>query len=120
SSWRGAMIFYLCTERNAETMAPWVATWGEALANRVVTMHYETLSQYRSLPQGTYIFADLEFLTEAQKRLAEVLWDQLAAAGEKVRLLNHPRRSAMRYELLKTLRERGILAYDVHRATELP
>jgi hypothetical protein len=114
------MIVYLCTANNSQGMATWLGSWGSALAGRMAIMYYEALTQYRTLPQGAYIFSDLELLSDGQTRLAESLWDQLAAAGDKVRLLNHPARALRRYDLIKALRSRQMLPYDVYRATELP
>src|SRR3954465_3108339 len=59
----GRMIIYLCTKRNSETMASWLRTWGSAMADRLAIIHYEALTEYRSLPPAAYLFADLELLT---------------------------------------------------------
>jgi hypothetical protein len=99
---------------------PWVQKWAKGLVGRLAVLNYENLTEYRSVPPGAYIFSDLELLTERQKALLTELWVRLASEGSRVRLLNHPQRSLMRYDLLKALRQRGLLAYDVHRATELP
>jgi len=114
------MIIYLCTKRNSEAMASWLRTWGRSMANHIAVMPYDGLTEYRSLPPAAYLFADLELITDAQRRLAASLWNQLSATGRRARLLNHPTRSLMRYDLLKTLHRRELLAYNVYRATELP
>src|SRR5438552_2852732 len=114
------MILYLCTADNSETIKPWVQRWAPGLGGRIAILNYEALTQYRSAPPATYIFADLELLTEPQRRLATAFWERLSAEGSQVKLFNHPQRSLMRYELLKELRRQGLLAYGVHRATELP
>jgi hypothetical protein len=51
------------------------------------------------LPNGTYIFSDLDRLTKIQAALAALVWEQLALGGRSVQLLNHPQRSRRRYEL---------------------
>ena len=114
------MIIYLCTAGNSKTMAAWLPQWGGELVGRIGVLHYEMLPEYRALPAATYIFSDLELLTRQQKRLVACIWERLAAEGPRVRLLNHPLRALGRYEMLAALRERGMLAYEVHRASELP
>ena len=72
----------------------------------------------RTLPAGTYIFADVERLSAEDTVRADLLWKALASAGVGVRLVNHPGRSMRRYELLRTLYERGINRFNVYRLTE--
>src|SRR5262249_31117849 len=116
----GFMIFFLFTQRNLFSFKSWLRTWGSAVSGRGPVLLFVKLTPFCSAVPGTYIFSDLELLTPWQKGMATELWDRLAVAGGRVKLLNHPRRSLMRYELLKALRERGRLAYDAYRATELP
>jgi hypothetical protein len=79
---------------------------------------YETLPTI--LPRGTYIFADLERLSSAQATLAAEVWAQLAAAGDGVRLLNHPVKAARRLTLLRRLHEAGWNTFRAFRATDQP
>ncbi|MGH7264503.1 MAG: hypothetical protein ACREMB_06550 [Candidatus Rokuibacteriota bacterium] len=79
---------------------------------------YRYLRAPRRAKPGTYIFADLELLSPADLQKAVVLWQSLADGGPGIRLLNHPARSMRRYELLRTLHERGINRFDVYRLTE--
>ena len=67
---------------------------------------------------GVYIFADLELLSREEARRAAALWTELADTGRAMRLVNHPTRSMRRYELLRTLYERGINRFNVYRVTE--
>jgi hypothetical protein len=71
----------------------------------------------RRLPPSAYIFSDIERLSPETADRAAFLWRSLAGhAG--TRLLNHPTRSMRRYELLRTLYERGINAFNVYRLSE--
>jgi hypothetical protein len=76
----------------------------------------QSLRTRRTLPAGTYVFADVERLSPEETVKADVLWKALAASG--ARLINHPARSMRRYELLRTLYERGINRFNVYRLTE--
>jgi hypothetical protein len=69
-------------------------------------------------PRGHYIFSDLELLSEDEAQRAALVWQAVAEAHPEVRLLNHPTRSMRRYELLRSLRERGMNTFDVYRLGE--
>jgi hypothetical protein len=73
----------------------------------------------RLLREGTYIFAATDQLTPADTNVAAAVWQALADSGRPVRLLNHPSRSLRRYELLRTLYERGVNRFNVYRLTEV-
>lgn len=77
-----------------------------------------TLRAGRALPRGTYVFADVERLSAEDTVKASMLWKALASASPGVRMLNRPGRSMRRYELLRTLHERGINRFNVYRPTE--
>ena len=77
-----------------------------------------SLRAWRALPRGTYVFADVERLSAEDTVKAEVLWKALVSAGLGVRMLNRPGRSMRRYELLRSLHERGINRFNVYRLTE--
>jgi hypothetical protein len=100
------MIYFLTTPQNADTIRVYLKVAGADIAGRLVPMVYEELFAAPALPDGTYCFADLELLTEAQRGRAARHWQELAARG--CRLLNHPTRSLLRFELLQELRRRGV------------
>jgi hypothetical protein len=71
-----------------------------------------------ALPLGTYIFADLDYLTPEETQRAAFVWRTLAESHPGRRLLNHPTRSMRRYELLRNLYERGHNTFNAYRVTE--
>jgi hypothetical protein len=79
---------------------------------------FRCLSAPRQPKPGAYIFADLERLSPGELQKAAIVWQALTDAGAGIRLLNHPTRSMRRYELLRTLHERGINHFDAYRLTE--
>ncbi|MFB9990439.1 hypothetical protein ACFFLM_00330 [Deinococcus oregonensis] len=81
-------------------------------------LSYETAFALRELPQGTYIFADLERLSGADLGRAAWLWQQLAVRGDRMQLLNHPTQVKQRFELLRTLHTQGLNDFDVYRLDE--
>jgi hypothetical protein len=111
------MIFYLSTQSNSFTIYEYL-NCGIGTLPPLRPLSYESVLQARVLHTGTYIFSDLDRLS--QKHLPGVMgvWSQLRAAGGCVRLLNHPTASMGRYELLRTLYEKGINLFNVYRLTE--
>ena len=112
------MIFYLVCKEHAGTITRYRASWGRALARCIQPISYERLMKTGTLQAGTYIFSDIERLAPETARLAATVWEDLSHAGQAVRLLNHPTRSMRRYELLRTLYERGPNRFNIYRLTE--
>jgi hypothetical protein len=110
--------FYLVTQMHGYTMRLFIDSWGRDCASRITVLPYENLIWSDMLKPGTYIFSDIERLTDKERGTAAKVWDELSRAGTGVRLLNHPMRSIGRYELLRTLDERGFNQFTVYRATE--
>jgi len=113
------MLYYLVTRDHRYTIKNYLKHWGSHLVPHIKVLVYEELNQLRSLPLGTYIFSDIERLTPEQVEMVTRVWEKLARGGNSVRLLNHPTRSMRRYQLLRTLYERGINQFNVYRLTEL-
>jgi hypothetical protein len=114
------MIFYAVTERHAYTMRSYLQSWGQHLLPHVHLFPYERLLEPMELkvPPGTWIFSDVDRLPPAMQEAAIRFRDRLVGVPGRFRLLNDPARSMHRYELLRTLHERGENAYDVYRLTE--
>jgi hypothetical protein len=111
------MIFYLVTSKGQSTIREYLRTVGRPLAGIIGVIPYEQLRLMRSLPVGVYLFSDIERLGGEEAETAAEAWQALSAAG--VRVLNHPTRSLRRYELLRTLHDRGINQHDVRRVIDL-
>lgn len=96
-------------------------TWGSRLGGSVRFIWYEDLAQLDELPGATcYVFADLERLRpEGLRRTAE-LADVLAGTETMPRIVNHPGHVLLRYEFLRTLHERGVNPFQVHRVPPIP
>jgi len=70
-------------------------------------------------PNGrVYIFSDIDRLHPAQRERAGMLWDALRVAPGTRLILNDPRRSLCRYELLRLLHDRGQNVFNVYRLSE--
>jgi hypothetical protein len=81
----------------------------------VTTLFYEDLAFGGRLRPGTYVFSDLERLTDAQLELAKHAWRTMAARPEAYRLFNDPSQALRRYDLLKALHANGINGFQAYR-----
>ena len=112
------MIFYVVTGPHLYTITGFLETYGRHLASRVKVVFYEQLTGMRHFPAGTYIFSDIERLSPAMTEVAAQVWNTLSAAGDHIRLLNHPTQAMRRYELLRMLYEEGSNRFNIYRLTE--
>jgi len=112
------MIVYLATRDELAVHAGYLATWGRSVAPSIRLMSYEELFERRRLPEATWVFADLERLSFADREKAAAVWRRLARDQPHRRRLNHPLRSRRRYSLLRALFEAGINDFDVFRVEE--
>lgn len=112
------MIRFLTTRRNATPIRVYLAAEGFPLARALVPMTYERLFAQKHHPAGTYCFADLELLSDAERERAAAIWQELADRG--CRLLNHPTRSLLREDLLRELHAKGVNRFEVFRPGEAP
>jgi hypothetical protein len=109
------MIRILLTRAHSYTIQHYLESWGRDVRNCVKTLCYEDLAFGHHLKPGTYIFADLERLDEAQLDFAKHIWRTLAARPESYRLLNDPSKVLRRYELLKALHANGTNTFEAYR-----
>jgi hypothetical protein len=109
------MIHILLSRRHAYTIQTYLESWGRDLRGRLLTTYWEDLAFGCALRPGTYIFSDIERLTEPQRELARRTWKTLSARPEAFRLLNNPDKVLRRYELLKALHAAGVNRFRAHR-----
>lgn len=81
-------------------------------------MTYDHLFETTNVPSGTYIFCDLERLSDLELYVAAAIYAELKAKG--LRVLNDPAAARTRYGLLRALSVAGINSFDVHRAEGCP
>jgi hypothetical protein len=92
----------------------YIASRSGSLDQLAGVLHYEDLPECLSFPSGTYVFLALDQLTPGGIRMVIELQDRLCAAGLPV--LNDPRRTLLRYDLLAALHREGINRHGVVRA----
>ncbi|MEO6436166.1 MAG: hypothetical protein ABIP55_10445 [Tepidisphaeraceae bacterium] len=109
------MIQLLLTHAHAYTLGQYHDTWGRDARGLIKPLYYEDLAFGAALTPGTYIFADLERLDDAQLELARAAWQLMLTRPDDFRLLNDPSKVLRRYELLKALHAAGINRFAAHR-----
>jgi len=110
------MLYYIATSREQYTIRKHLRHYGQPVAGFVRPRSYSQLFRAGSLPAGAYIFADIERLGPAEIQRATHIRKALVDRGCLV--LNDPVRSMRRYELLRTMYERGINRTNVYHVTE--
>lgn len=112
------MIFFLVKERHAYTINDYLESWAPALVPVLTPVFYEQLNDLVNLGPGTYIFSDIDRLSNDEaERLAQEC-ESVSRIHAAVRLLNHPTQSMGRYELLRTLYDRGWNNFNLYRLDE--
>lgn len=111
------MLVYFCTRAHMYPPRYYLQGWGKELAEQFQLFCYEWLS-HKPLPAAdTYLFSDLERLTPQLTRAAVAVYERLSQRG--ARLLNHPRQSLRRYDLLCALHQAGINTFRPYRVPEM-
>jgi len=112
------MITFLVTGEHDYTIGPLKRGFGVPVPE-VSSLSYEQVSREASLPSGTYVFSDLERLSDA-----ELLWVsdvfRCVAAAPGSRALNDPAHVRVRYGLLRALNAAGLNRFDAYRADGVP
>lgn len=84
----------------------------DAKAPKTVIVPYDKALRETELPRATYVFTDLERLSNSDRVAAGHLFRKLAAGG--CRVLNDPNRVQARLPLLRTLYRNGLNCFNVH------
>ncbi len=112
------MIHYVVTAEHRYTIDKLLDAYAGRMPVELQVRPYQEVFESREFRTGTYVFTDLDRLSQSQLEHTARIWNALARAGDAVRLLNHPIRVKQRYELLRTLYERGTNCFDAYRMTE--
>lgn len=112
------MITVIITAEHAYTWRDFLRTLGRDLADEIRVVSYGTAMEVGAFPSGSVVFTDIDRLVLLQRMAAERLHDQLLHSRPDIRLLNSPRDSLCRYELLSMLHKRGVNRFGVYRADE--
>jgi len=111
------MIYYVVLYRHRRAVYPLLYYWARDLRRQITILTYESFAERTSLEPGTYIFTDLECLTNDERHEYARRWSQMGSAPG-FRALNHPTRSMGRHQLLTALHDCGFNRFRAYRLSE--
>ncbi|MDW7759767.1 MAG: hypothetical protein SCM96_03905 [Acidobacteriota bacterium] len=112
------MIHYLVTRDENRGITRYLAGRGKPLAGFLRILYLDDLHRFPSFPCGTFIFSNLDHLSPFQRDVAGQVARSLFRSGPGLKILNHPDRVLLRYELLCRLHALGINRFRAVRASE--
>ncbi len=112
------MIFFMLCRAGNHTIRNSYLYDFPGMRGRVQVVNYEGAVRQPVFPRGCYVFTDLDRASPGLMRGIVAFYDFLGTLGSAVRRINHPTLSMRRYDLLRTLHERGTNDFDAYRAGE--
>jgi hypothetical protein len=114
------MTFLFVTKRGAHTFQAYFQDWADDRARQMTVLLYDDFPQYPALAGGTYIFTDLERLTNAQLALICDFAERLTVHFPSARIINHPQHALRRLDLLEAIHGAGINSFRAYPAVRIP
>ena len=111
------MIYYLLPAHSRFTTDEFFSFEDAAFVNRFQVIDFEQLPALRRFERGTYVIAGIDQAEPAMKELITSLCDQLDAGGGS-RILNWPKNTLGRFDLLRRLHTAGWSDVRVARGDE--
>jgi len=111
------VIYYVLPKHSRFTMEEFFSFEAPDFVNRFRVIDFQQLPAMRRFEPGTYVIAGIDQAGPAMTALIASLCDQLDVAGGS-RILNWPRRTLGRFELLRQLHAAGKSAFRVARVSE--
>ena len=108
------MIVFLTTARYQYIADRYLRSWGRPFLLAIQPFTYEQFLRRRTYRPGAYIFADIDRLSDDDRRRAQDAWQTLRRLPEPCVLLNEPAACLRRYDLLATLHARGSNTFRAH------
>jgi hypothetical protein len=92
---------------------------GVALRDCTRVVLYDELAQMDRLPLGTWVFTEIDRLSDQERDLANLACERLRSANGAARIMNHPSRAFQRYDLLRAANAAGINRFRALRAADI-
>ena len=110
------MLIFLTTAAHRYTITSLLQSGPVPLRDHVLPISYGEFLSWRNLPQGPYVFADVDRLTGADAKAVAARIAILRDHCPDLVLLNHPERSLGRRALLEALHGAGINRFQARPA----
>jgi hypothetical protein len=113
------MIHFVVGAEGSFSMRYYLDEEGIALRDCMRVVLYDELARFDRLPLGTWVFTEIDRLTNAERDLANLACERLAGANGLARVMNQPGRVLLRHELLHAARAAGMNRFCAWRATDV-
>ncbi len=113
------MIHFVVGAEGSFSIRYYLDEEGSALRDTMRVVLYDELTRFDRLPLGTWVFTEIDRLSEAEREMVTVACERLATAKDAARLLNQPRRILLRHDLLRAAHDAGMNRFRSWRATEV-
>jgi len=113
------MIHFVVGTEGSFSIRYYLDEEGIALRDNMRVVLYDELARLDRLPLGTWVFTEIDRLSEAERDLVNVACERLASAKGAARVMNQPRRMLLRHDLLRAAHDAGINRFRSWRATEI-
>ena len=114
------MIRFVVARPHSYTVKPLLSGSFGAETPPCEALFYDELFASPRLKAGTYVFCDIERLSDNDLIHAAAVYKALWAAGLPFRVINDPAQVKFRYALLRALHERDLNCFDAYRADGQP
>ena len=112
------MIHYVCTRRHSYPLGIFLAYYAGPIATQIRLLDYPSFFSLKKLEGGAVVLTDFDRLGAADLDRASRYREFLSAPGSPIRVLNDPKGTLQRFDLLKTLHARGLNLFNVYRVDE--
>ncbi len=113
------MIHFVVGAEGSFSIRYYLDEEGIALRDTMRVVLYDDLARLDRLPLGTWVFTEIDRLSEAERDMVTVACERLAAAKTAARVMNQPRRMLLRHDLLRAAHDAGMNRFRSWRATEV-
>jgi hypothetical protein len=99
----------------------WWRPFGRRMAGDLKKVIYRIYRYFWAggrVPEGVFIFADLERMSDESLAKALLIWKSITESKSAAQALNSPADSMRRYDVLRTLYEQGINTFNAYRWSE--
>jgi hypothetical protein len=113
------MIHFVVGAEGSFSIRYYLDEEGSALRDTMRVVLYNELARLDRLPLGTWVFTEIDRLSEAERDMVTVACERLSAANGVARVMNQPRRMLLRHDLLRAAHDAGMNRFRSWRANEV-
>ena len=113
------MIHFVVGAEGSFSIRYYLDEEGRGLRDRMRVVLYDELARLDRLPLGTWIFTEIDRLSDAERDLTNFACERLGTANGGARVMNDPPRVLLRHDLLRAANAAGMNRFRAWRATDV-